>query len=77
MIFGQFEFGFRVRYDFGYSDILRNRTKYYSNNLDGVEKPEAKHVGIPGCDTSEILAECGYSTEEIGSLFAAGAALGK
>lgn len=39
LIFGQFEFGFRVRYDFGYSDILRNRTKYYSNNLDGVEKP--------------------------------------
>ena len=39
LIFGQFEFGVRARYDFGYSDILRNRNKYYSNNLDGVEKP--------------------------------------
>lgn len=39
LIFGQLEFGVRVRYDFGYSDILRNRNKYYSNNLDGVEKP--------------------------------------
>lgn len=39
IIFGQLEFGVRVRYDFGYSDILRNRNKYYSNNLDGVEKP--------------------------------------
>ena len=26
-------------YDFGYSDILKNRNKYYSNNIDGVEKP--------------------------------------
>lgn len=39
LIFGQLEFGVRVRYDFGYSDILRNRNKYYSNNLDGVQKP--------------------------------------
>ncbi len=39
LIFGQFEVGVRAMYDFGYSDILRNRTKYYSNNLDGVEKP--------------------------------------
>jgi crotonobetainyl-CoA:carnitine CoA-transferase CaiB-like acyl-CoA transferase len=46
-------------------------------DFDGVEKPEAKHVGVPGCDTSEILAEYGYSAEEIGSLLAAGAALGK
>jgi hypothetical protein len=39
LIFGQFEFGARAMYDFGYSDILRNRNKYYSNNIDGVEKP--------------------------------------
>ena len=39
LIFGQLEVGVRAMYDFGYSDILRNRTKYYSNNLDGVEKP--------------------------------------
>ena len=39
LIFGQFEFGVRAMYDFGYSDILKNRNKYYSNNIDGVEKP--------------------------------------
>ncbi len=39
LIFGQMEVGFRVMYDFGYSDILRNRTKYYSNNLDYEMKP--------------------------------------
>ena len=35
----QFEFGVRVRYDFGYSDILRNRNKYYDNGLDQINKP--------------------------------------
>ena len=39
LIFGQIEVGVRAMYDFGYSDILRNRNKYYTNNLDGVEKP--------------------------------------
>ena len=39
LIFKQLEVGVRAMYDFGYSDILRNRNKYYSNNLDGVEKP--------------------------------------
>ncbi len=39
LLFGQIEFGVRAMYDFGYSDILRNRNKYYSNNLDGVERP--------------------------------------
>jgi hypothetical protein len=39
LIFGQLEFGVRAMYDLGYSDILRNRNKYYSNNLDGVKKP--------------------------------------
>jgi hypothetical protein len=35
----QFEFGVRVRYDFGYSDILKNRNKYYDNNLDQQNYP--------------------------------------
>ena len=35
----QIEIGFRVRYDFGYSDILRNRNKYYDNALDEINKP--------------------------------------
>lgn len=39
LIFGQFEVGVRVRYDFGYSDILRNRNKYYDNGLDWQNKP--------------------------------------
>ena len=39
LLFGQMEFGVRVRYDFGFSDILRNRNKYYTNNLDMEQKP--------------------------------------
>lgn len=39
LIFGQVEFGVRAMYDFGYSDILRNRNKYYGNNLDSETKP--------------------------------------
>ena len=34
LLFGRFEIGARAMYDFGFSDILRNRNKYYSNNLD-------------------------------------------
>ena len=33
-LFGQMEYGVRARYDFGYSDILKNRNKYYDNALD-------------------------------------------
>ncbi|MBR6656408.1 MAG: PorT family protein [Alistipes sp.] len=39
LLFGQFEVGVRAMYDFGYSDILRNRNKYYGNNLDCITKP--------------------------------------
>ena len=39
LIFGQIEFGVRAMYDFGYSDILRNRNKYYDNLLDSELKP--------------------------------------
>ena len=39
LIFGQIEFGVRAMYDFGYSDILRNRNKYYDNMLDWANKP--------------------------------------
>ena len=34
-----FKLNFRVRYSFGYSDIVRNRNKYYDNNSDGAENP--------------------------------------
>ena len=34
LLIKQMEFGVRVRYDFGYSDILKNRNKYYDNALD-------------------------------------------
>ena len=39
LIFGQVEVGVRAMYDFGYSDILRNRNKYYDNLLDSELKP--------------------------------------
>ena len=39
LIFGQVEFGVRAMYDFGFSDILRNRNKYYDNLLDSELKP--------------------------------------
>ena len=35
----QFELNFRVRYYFGYSDIVRARTKYPDNTQDGPENP--------------------------------------
>lgn len=37
VLLGQVEFGLRARYNFGYSDILKNRTKYYSDINDGPE----------------------------------------
>ncbi|MDE5963452.1 MAG: PorT family protein, partial [Alistipes sp.] len=37
----QFELNFRVRYYFGYSDIVRNRNKYADNATDGPENPFA------------------------------------
>ena len=39
LLFGQVEIGVRARYYFGYSDILRNRNRYYDNGLDGTENP--------------------------------------
>lgn len=35
----RFELNFRARYYFGYSDILRNRTRYADNATDGSENP--------------------------------------
>ena len=35
----QFELNFRVRYYFGYSDIVRNRNRYAGNTTDGSENP--------------------------------------
>lgn len=39
LLFGQLEFGVRVRYYFGYSDLIRNRNRYYDNGLDSNENP--------------------------------------
>ncbi|MFI3324260.1 MAG: PorT family protein [Rikenellaceae bacterium] len=36
---GRYEFQVSMRYYFDYSDILKNRTQYYSNNTDGPENP--------------------------------------
>lgn len=39
LLFGQFEMGFRVRYYFGYADLMRNLNKYYDYGTDGYENP--------------------------------------
>lgn len=39
LLIRQFEINFRARYYFGYSDILRARTKYADNATDGAENP--------------------------------------
>ncbi len=39
LFLGKYEFMARVRYYWGLSDVVKNRNKYYSNNLDGAENP--------------------------------------
>lgn len=39
ILFDQVEVGFKAKYDFGYSDILKNRNKYYTTHTDGYENP--------------------------------------
>ncbi len=39
LILGRYEFMAKVKYYWGLSDVVRNRNKYYSNNLDGAENP--------------------------------------
>lgn len=39
LLFGQVEVGFKAKYNFGYSDLMKNRNKYYSNTTDGRENP--------------------------------------
>jgi uncharacterized membrane protein YgcG len=39
VLLGQVEIGLRARYHFGYSDLMKNRNKYYANNMDGRENP--------------------------------------
>ena len=36
VLLGQVEVGLKAKYNFGYSDILKNRNKYYSNSTDVV-----------------------------------------
>ncbi len=36
---GRLEFQASMRYYFGYSDLMKNRNKYYSNTTDGSENP--------------------------------------
>lgn len=38
-LYGRYEFQASMRYYFGYSDILKNRNKYYNNSTDGPENP--------------------------------------
>lgn len=39
VLLNQVEIGFKAKYNFGYSDILKNRNKYYSGSTDGRENP--------------------------------------
>ena len=39
VLLGQVELGIKAKYNFGYSDIMKNRNKYYSNTTDGRENP--------------------------------------
>ncbi len=38
-LWGRYEFQASMRYYFGYSDLVKNRNKYYSNITDGAENP--------------------------------------
>ncbi len=38
-LYGRYEFQASMRYYFGYSDIMKNRNKYYDNTTDGAENP--------------------------------------
>jgi hypothetical protein len=40
-----------------------------------MEMAQTTHVGGLGCDTSEVLAEYGYTPEQIKELLACGAAV--
>ena len=39
VLLGQVELGIKAKYNFGYSDLMKNRNKYYSNTTDGRENP--------------------------------------
>ncbi len=39
VLIGQVEVGLKAKYNFGYSDIVKNRNKYYSSSTDGRENP--------------------------------------
>ena len=42
-------------------------------DFSGVEKVETTHAGWIGCDTREVLAEYGYTEEQINRLLESGA----
>jgi len=44
--------------------------------FSGLENAQTTHVGAPGCDTSAILAEYGYTPEQIKAMLDSGAAVG-
>ena len=45
--------------------------------FEGAERTPTRHVGTVGCDTSKVLADLGYTPEQIKGLFEKGAAVGK
>ena len=60
LLFGQVEIGIKGKYDFGYSDILKNRNKYYSNDTDGLENPFGYQPLRSPIDNLTILMTLGW-----------------
>lgn len=60
VLFGQMEIGAKAKYDFGYSDILKNRNKYYSNDTDGNENPFGYQPLRSPIDNLTILLTVGW-----------------
>ena len=60
VLFGQVEIGAKAKYDFGYSDILKNRNKYYSNDTDGNENPFGYQPLRSPIDNLTVLLTVGW-----------------
>lgn len=60
LLFGQVEVGAKAKYDFGYSDILKNRNKYYSNDTDGNENPFGYQPLRSPIDNLTVLLTVGW-----------------
>lgn len=64
---GQVEFGFRARYYFGYSDMMRNRNKYYDNTTDNKSENPFYYTPLRSpVDNLMITFRVGYRFNSLG-----------